>query len=126
MRRYRPHFLLLLAACAVVGYGAGFASKRFGVSAAGLVSMFGAAVLLVEKRARTRKARAGVWSTLAAGSVAIAVAVLPGGGRFLFVAPVLAGAVFIASSRSRRRPRKPRLGPPGRVKRLSQPSSGDG
>jgi len=126
MRRYRPHFLVLMVACAVVGYGAGFASTRFGLSAAGLVSMFGAAVLLVEKRARTRKARARVWSTLAAGSVAIVFGLLPGAGRLVYVAPVVAGVVCIALNRPKRRPKKAQLGPPGGVKRLSQPSSGDG
>jgi len=126
MRRYVPHFLVLLIVMAAVGYGAGFAESRFGLSAAGVVGTFGAGVLLVERRTRTRKARAGAWSTLVAGSFAIVVAVLPGTERFVYVAPVLAGAVFMVLNRPRRRGRKPHLGPPGGVNRLSQPSSGDG
>jgi hypothetical protein len=81
MRRYVPHFLVLFVVVGAVGYGAGFASSRFGVSAAGVMSTFGAAVLLVEKRAHTRKARAGAWSTLVAGSYAISVALRPGAER---------------------------------------------
>ena len=126
MRRYRPHFLALMVSLAIVGYGAGFASRRFGLSAAGLVGMFGAAIMLAEKRARTRKARAGAWSTLAAGTWSVVFALLPGTGPLVYVAPVLAGAVYTVLSRPKRRRRTPHLGPPGGVKRLSQPSSGDG
>src|SRR5262249_8533660 len=126
MRRYVPHFLVLAIALAAVGYGAGFAESRFGLSAAAVLSTFGAGVLLLEKRVRTRKARAGAWSTLVAGCFAIVVALVPGAQQLVYAAPVLAGAVFAVLSRPKRRPRKPHLGPPGGVNRLSQPSSGDG
>jgi hypothetical protein len=126
MRRYVPHFFVLFLLLGVVGYAAGFAESRFGLSAAGLIGTFGAGVLLVEKRLRTRKARAGAWSTLVAGSYAIVVSFLPGAAQLVYVAPVLAGAVFTVLNRPKRRPRKPELGPPGGVNRLSQPSSGDG
>ena len=126
MRRYVPHFLLLTVLMGAIGYGAGFAQARFGLSAAGIVGTFGAGVMLVERRVRTRKARAGAWATVVAGSFAIVVALLPGTERLVYVAPVLAGAVFMVLNRRRRRGRKPHLGPPGGVNRLSQPSSGDG
>jgi hypothetical protein len=126
MRRYLPHFLVLFVLMGAVGYAAGFASSHFGLSAAGLVGTFGSAVILVEKRARTRKARAGAWSTLAAGIWAVAFALVPGTGSLVYAAPVVAGAVFTVLNRPKRRRRRSRLGPPGPVNRLSQPSSGDG
>jgi hypothetical protein len=126
MRRYLPHFLVLFVLMSAVGYAAGFASSHFGVSAAGLIVTFGSALILVEKRARTRKARAGAWATLAGGAWALTFALLPGAGSLAYAAPVVAGAVFTVLNRPKRRRRRPRLGPPGPVNRLSQPSSGDG
>jgi hypothetical protein len=40
MHRYFPHFLVLFVLMGVVGYAAGFASSRYGLSAAGLVATF--------------------------------------------------------------------------------------
>jgi hypothetical protein len=125
MRAFLERLALLIVVGLALGYGAGLGSARFAVSQAALLGLVSAVAALLLRRARTRRARAQMWATLTCAAWSLAAALVHA-DSLAYAGVVLGGAVFTVLNRPKRRPRRPELGPPGGVNRLSQPSSGDG